>query len=132
MTEPTQQAYAEELKKLQTDLEKYRRDYAEYSNDKSVPLKETAPILASFAKLISSTLERINILEERLSVPSALEQKLREHTQQAAKKTVDERAKLTTKERELEKKSVETKKIPEQPHLLRNLKSPMCQLSLVE
>jgi hypothetical protein len=62
MTQPTPQTYAAELKKLQADLETYRRDYAEYSSDKFITVKEKAPILASFAKLISSILDRIKIL----------------------------------------------------------------------
>jgi ElaB/YqjD/DUF883 family membrane-anchored ribosome-binding protein len=70
MTQKTTQEYAAELKKLQADLETYRRDYTEYSNDKSIPLKEKAPILANFAKLISSTLDRIKLLEDRLSEPN--------------------------------------------------------------
>jgi hypothetical protein len=59
---------------------------------------EKAPILANFAKLINSTLERIKIIEERLS----------EYAQRTANKE-----KRINKERQLEKKSVKPKAIPE-------------------
>jgi hypothetical protein len=39
---------------------------------------------------------------------------LSEYTQQTTKKTADEKAKQINKERELEKKSIEAKTIPEQ------------------
>jgi hypothetical protein len=90
----------EELKKLKSDLETYRRDYNEYSSDKSIPIKEKAPVLANFAKLISSTLERINLIETSLN---------KEKEKQAAK-----RSKLIEKEREIEKKSAQPKSMPEQ------------------
>jgi hypothetical protein len=99
MIQQNPQEYAAELKKLQEDLETYRRDYTEYSYDRSVPLKEKAPFLASFAKLISSTLDRIKILEDRLS----------DYEMHKA----EEKEKRIYKERQLEKKSMEPKAIPE-------------------
>jgi hypothetical protein len=104
MTQQDPQEYAAELDRLQSDLKTYRRNYNEYSNDKSIPLKEKAPILANFARLISSTLDRIKILEERLS---EFEPPKAEQPKQVAKSTAKD------KEKQLEKKSVEAKAIPE-------------------
>jgi hypothetical protein len=77
-----------EIEKLQSDLKKYKRDYNEYSNDKSIPLREKAPILANFAKLISSTLDRIKILEERLSESEPIKT---EQPKQRIKSTAEEK-----------------------------------------
>jgi hypothetical protein len=119
MTKKDPQRLAAELGKLQADLKTYRRDYNEYSNDKSITLKEKTPILANFAKLISSTLDRIKVLEERLSESSAVSKAA--HSKQRSKSAnssvstnaTKTKEKQVNKERQLEKKSIEPETIPE-------------------
>jgi hypothetical protein len=73
MTQQEKEKLTEELKGELDNKAIYERDYKETSNDQSIPRREKLSFLTELAKIISSTLDRIRVLEERLKELSDLE-----------------------------------------------------------